>query len=278
MRLSRFALLLPLALGVVACGDDDEGPVTPNLPPLAYVRYINAVPDTLNTTVRFVDQVEFSPMTFANVAFRAQGQGNYQPTQAGARKFKVFTADFVDFSTAGNTAVLVDTTITFEAGKYYTLLHSGYARTGSTPRQGIQVIVDDLPTPGASVAVRAINASPVNNTLDVFFTPLPTTAITGAPAIPAVPFRSASTYRTVAAAQFASQIAAAGSTTSLAGAAAPAGVAGTTAVNPIAGATIPGSVLTAIAFPASVAGSRAASFTTPGVAYFLDKAPPATAP
>lgn len=278
MRLSRFALLLPLAFGVAACSDGDEGPSTPNIPPLAFVRYINAIPDTLNTTVRFTDQIEFVPQTFANVAFRAQGQGGYQGTQAGARKFKVFTADFVDFSMAGNTAVLVDTTITFEAGKYYTLLHSGYARTGSTPRQGIQVIVDDLPSPGASIALRAINASPVNTSVDVYLTPTTTTAISGTPTISGVAFRSASTYRTLTTAQFAAQVAAAGSTTALAAANAPAGVAGTTSANPIAGATIAGSVLTAIAFPASVTGSRAASFTTPGVAYFLDKAPPATAP
>ncbi len=278
MRLSRFALLLPLAFGAVACSDDDGGPTTPNIPPLAYVRYINAIPDTANTTVRFVDQIEFVPQTFANVAFRAQGQGGYQGTQAGARHFKVFTADFTDFTTAGNTAVLVDTTITFEAGKYYTLLHSGYARTGSSPRQGIQVIVDDLPSPGASIALRAINASPVNTSVDVYLTPLTTTAISGTPAIPGVTFRSASTYRTLTTAQFAAQVAAAGSTTALAAANAPAGVAGTTSANPIAGATIAGSVLTAIAFPASVTGSKAAAFAAPGVAYFLDKAPPATAP
>ena len=127
MRFSRFAVLGLAVTTMVGCSEPSDAPTTPNIPPLAYVRYINAVPDTLNTTVRFIDQVEYSPMTFVNVPFRGLGQGNYQPTAAGARKFRVFTADAVNFTTAGNTQILVDTTITFEAGKYYTLLQSGVA-------------------------------------------------------------------------------------------------------------------------------------------------------
>ena len=58
MRLSRFALLGVAVSAMVGCSEPSDGPTTPNTPPLAYVRYINAVPDTLNTTVRFIDQIE----------------------------------------------------------------------------------------------------------------------------------------------------------------------------------------------------------------------------
>ena len=70
MRLSRFSLLAALLLGAVGCKEADLAPVVAKIPPLAFVRYINAVPDTLNTTVRWIDKVEFTPQTFTNVPFR----------------------------------------------------------------------------------------------------------------------------------------------------------------------------------------------------------------
>ncbi|MES2523334.1 MAG: DUF4397 domain-containing protein [Gemmatimonadota bacterium] len=277
MRFSPLAPLLVLLAAATACSKDD-GPTQSSLPPLAFVRYINAVPDTLNTTVRFIDQIEFTPQTFVNVPFRGLGGGGYQATEAGSRQFRVFTADFVNFTNAGNTPILVDTTLTFEAGKYYTLLHTGYARAGVTPKQRIVVMVDDIPTPGASIAIRTLNAGPNLGNLDVYYAPTTTTAISGAPAVAALPYLTASPYRTQAPAAFAALIAASGGTTALGAAAAPAGTAGTLTFNPIAGATIAGSAMTAVAFPSSVAGSRAVSFTTPGVVIFTDNRPPTTAP
>lgn len=61
MRLSRFSLLAALLMGAVGCKEADLSPVVAKIPPLAFVRYINAVPDTLNTTVRWIDKVEFTP-------------------------------------------------------------------------------------------------------------------------------------------------------------------------------------------------------------------------
>lgn len=278
MRLTRLAMLTLGAALTAACSEPSNDPTTPDIPPLAYVRYINAVPDTLNTTVRFIDQVAWSPISFVNVPFRGLGQGNYQPTQAGSRKFRVFTADATNFSTAGNTVILVDTTLTFEAGKYYTLLHMGYARAGSTPRQRIVAINDVHPNPGAQVAVRAIHAALGVGAVDIYATATATSPISGTPLFRNVATEAVSPYANVNAAAFATQIAAAGGTTALVAAAAPAGTAGTTQLNPIAGATIAGSVLSAVAFPASPANSAGARFTTPGIVYFIDKNPPPTAP
>lgn len=264
---------------MVGCSEPNDGPTLQNLPPLAFVRYINAVPDTLNTTVRFIDQVEYSPMTFVNVAFRGLGQGNYQPTQAGARKFRVFTFSG-DVSVAGNSTILVDTTITFEAGKYYTLLHLGYARAGSAPKQRIVSITDALPTQGTSIAVRAIHAGLGIGNVDIYATPTATSAISGTPLFGNVAFQAVSPYATVAPASFAAQVTAAGSTTALISAAAPNGTAGSASVDPLGGATIAGSIITAIAFPATptTPASAGARFTAPGVVYFVDKQPPRTTP
>lgn len=278
MRLTRFAPLVLAVAALAACSEASDDPTTPNTPPLAYVRYINAVPDTLNTTVRFIDQVQYSPATFANVPFRGLGAGSYQAAQAGARKFRVFTADAVNFTTAGNTQVLIDTTITFEAGKYYTLLHAGYARAGATPKQRIVVINDVHPTPGSNIAMRAIHSAFGVGAVDVYATPTATTAISGTPLFRSVATEAISAYSNVTPGAFATQIAATGSTTALIAVAAPAGTAGTATADPIGGATVAGSVITAIAFPASATNSAGARFAAPGIGYFIDKHPPRTTP
>jgi hypothetical protein len=269
MRIARFSLLGALVLGAIGCQEKDAGPFTTEIPPLAFVRYINAVPDTLNTTVRWVDQLQFTPMTFVNVPFRGLGQGNYQGLEAGSRRFKVFTYDPNLSTSAGGlgatTAQLADTTFTFQAGKYYTLLHMGYARTGQTPAQKVYIIEDQLPAAGTSVNIRAIHAGLVGSTplfANVALTNGSTTGI--------------SAYSSRATGAFALQIAATGTTTSAAATLAPAGTAGTTAIDPVAGSTQAGSVMTAIAFPASVAGSKAVVFATPGIVFYLDRLPART--
>jgi Domain of unknown function (DUF4397) len=277
MRLSRFAILGVAVSAMVGCSEPSDGPTTPNIPPLAYVRYINAVPDTLGTTVRFIDQVEYSPISWANVQFRGLGQGGYQPTAAGARKFRVFTYS-ADVSAAGNTNILVDTTITFEAGKYYTMLHLGYARAGSAPKQRIVNITDALPATPAGIAFRAIHAGLDVGPVDIYATATTTDAITGTPLLANVALNTVSAYLPRSTGAFAARVTAAGSTTAVISAAAPAGTAGSASVDPLGGATIAGSVITAIAFPATPANSAGTRFTTPGVVYFVDKQPPRTTP
>ena len=278
MRLSRISLLGVAVSAMVGCSEPSNEPTTPNTPPLAFVRYINAVPDTLNTTLRFIDQVAYSPMSFANVAFRGLGQGSYQPTEAGSRKFRVFTADVTNYSTAGNTQILVDTTITFEAGKYYTLLHLGYARPGSTPKQRIVNITDVFPAQSTGIALRAIHAGLDIGNVDIYATPTTTDAITGAPLLANVALNTVSAYLARSTGAFAARVTAVGSTTAVISTAAPAGIAGSASVDPLGGATIAGSIITAIAFPASPTNSAGARFTTPGVTYFVDKQPPRTTP
>ena len=279
MRMSRIALVGALLLGAAACQTDDGSAVGSSIPPLAFVRYINAVPDTNNLTVRFIDQLEFTPQTFVNVPFRGMGQGGYQGLEAGSRHLRVFTYDPRLSTPTGGlpavTAQMADTTFTFVAGQYYTLLHLGYSRTGQTPAQRVYILNDAVPTPSnTQVAVRAIHAGLGIGAVDVFTTPLANTALAGAPAFANVGFNTTTAYANLGVAQVAAQIAATGTTVSLAGAAAPAGVAGTAAADPIAGATVGGSVLTAIAFPASVVGSPAAAAAAPSIVWVSDRQPP----
>jgi hypothetical protein len=276
MRITKVPLLAAvLAVGAVGCSTDD-GALTAAAakPPLAYVRYINALPDTQNTTVRFVDFIEFTPQTFVNVAYRGIGQGLYQGLKAGSRQFKVFNSDAVSFSTAGNTAVLAEVTQSFEAGKYYTILFTGYARAGS---KTVKIVEDVIPSPGSNIAIRVLNANTGLGSVDAYKTATTTTAISGAPTFSSVAAQAYSAYVTAAPGAFAIRATAAGdAATILASGAAPSGTAGTTTADPIGGAAVAGTVITAMVFPASVTGSMAAASTTPSVVYVVDKQPPRT--
>lgn len=286
MRIARFGILGALVLSAVGCQTDDGGPTTPNIPPLAFVRYINAVPDTFNLTLRFIDQVEFVPQTTANVAYRGMNQGGYQGTEAGTHRFRVFTFDpalNTSNSPLGATSeMLADTSFTFVAGQYYTILHAGFSRAGQLPAQKMYILEDAIATP-TGISIRAINAAigmPAGvSALDGFLTDTAAgTPLAGAPAFANIAYATASAYSSVTAAITAARFAATGTTVSLAAANAPAGTAGTLTADPIAGATVAGSVLTAVGFGPAVPGSRAAASATASVVWFQDRQPARTVP
>ena len=276
MRINKVPMLVAvLAIAAVGCSTDNGQPTaTAAKPPLAYVRYINAVPDTQNTTVRFIDYIEFTPQTFANVAYRGVGQGLYQGLKAGSRQFRIFNADATTFSTAGNTALLSEQTLTFEANKYYTILFTGYARNGS---KKVVLFEDVIPSAGSNLAIRVLNANTGLGSIDAYKTAAVGDAISGTPTFSAVAEQKYSSYITAAPGAFAIRVTAAGNAANILGSgAAPTGTAGTTSADPIGGATVPGTVMTAMFFPASVAGSMAAVSATPSVVYVVDKQPPRT--
>ena len=289
MRIARFGILGALVLSAVGCQTDDGGPTTPNLPPFAFVRYINAVPDTFNLTVRFINQVEFVPHTIVNVPYRGMSQGGYQATEAGAHRFRAFTFDPAlatsNSPLGAQTAMLADTSFTFVAGQYYTILHAGFSRAGQLPAQRMLILEDAVPTP-TGISIRAINAAigmPAGvSALDGFLTATAGTALAGAPAFANIAYGAASAYSAQAAAATAAQFAARGTLVSLAAGAAPAGTPAVTVgaliANPIAGATVAGSVLTAVGFGPSVPGSRAAASATASVVWFQDRQPARTVP
>lgn len=168
MNPPRIAFILGATVALAACSADPTGNETIHTPPpLAYVRYYNAVGDTLALDFRPVDQVEYST-PFLATPFRAQGLGGYQGYTPGARHIRVFP-NSTDLATT--TSVLVDTTVTLAANTYYTFTQVGYARTGGVPAQYMLISTDTFPTVAAgNIAIRVANVGPIIGNVDVYIT------------------------------------------------------------------------------------------------------------
>ena len=274
MRVHRSIIAVLSASVLAACAGDIGGKATGgDTPPLAYVRYFNAVGDTLGTDFRAIDQVTFST-PFLAVPYRGQGLGGYMGYEAGTRRIRVFP-DSRDLVTTSSW--LVDTTLTLEAGRYYTIIHTGYARPGSAPKQGLWVLADTFPTVSGTIAYRVINVGPDLGNVDVYATATATEALPATPTFANRGLKSVSTYVQRAPGTLVFRVFAAGTTTpALFTTAVQAGTAGTTSADPIGGASVAGTIFTAMVYSKSVAGSVAQSFTTPGVVYWIDRQPPRT--
>lgn len=275
MRLQRIALLSAVGMAVAACSSD-TGPSVSNIPPAAYVRYINAMPDTNKADFKFVDQVNGSPY-FGQLAFRDISA--YQGVAPGARHIRIFSVDpNIDAGKANEANIdvvsqkFVDTTLTFEAGKYYTIIHAGYARNGSSPKQHLIVLTDDRSTvPSSSqIAVRVINTAPTLASADVYSG----TSASGSALFSSVAFGTSSAYKLLSTGTLTFTATSSGSTTVAASAAAPAGAPpATISQSALGGYSIGGSMLTAFIFPPSVAGSLAATSATTSVKWMQDNFP-----
>lgn len=276
----KLGVMLALGAGLTIAGCDDNGGVTEmTVVPLAYTRFVNAVPDTFGMDWRFVDALENSP-GFMNIRFREFSP--YQATAPGARKLRVFgsTAALINVPNTMEvaTTIFADETITLTAGKYYTIVHHGYTRAGASPADRLIVIEDNIPAPGTNVAYRAMNLGTAS--VDVF-----TAASGGSTALPAAPTfanlaaGATSGYQSMAPGALNFRATAAGSRTPvLADANAPAGAAGSPVDNltTIGGAAQPGSAFMAMYFPSAVVGSpadRGTAFRSPAWVYIVDRHP-----
>lgn len=283
MRFKGLVFAGILACSVTACAKDVTGVAHPP-PPLAYVRYINAVSDTFNMDFRAVDQVTYS-QPFLNTAFRGLGDGNYQGYQAGSRHVRIF----LDPNPGNNTVavdpavvstVMVDTTFTFTAGTYYSVVHIGNARAGSAVPEKLWIIQDALPALStSSVQYRVVNVAPVQGKVDVYVRADGTTALSGTPTASGLAFQTATAYASQAPGPFVIRLTLPGTLTAVGAATGytlQVGTAGTTAADPIFGSGQGGSILSAFIFDASATNTKGASFSTPGVVYFPDMQPPRT--
>jgi hypothetical protein len=274
MRSARFLLLLAGVTLLASC--DDEGDVV-NAPPvsLAYTRFVHAVPDTGATDWRFIDQLDYSPIGLG-LTFRQFSP--YQGTEAGSRHLRIFPRSIDPNLTSQH---LVDATITFEAGQYYTLVHVGYSRTGQTPEDQLVVIQDAIPASIAAtdVALRTMNLATGLANPDIYALATTTTPIAGTPTFANVAFAAATPYVTRPTGAFALRATPAGQVTPVtASATAPAGEAANPVANltAIGGSTIGGSAILGILTPRSVAGSAApqtTAFTNPAWVYMIDRHP-----
>ena len=255
---------------LAACSSDASKVFTADNGPVAYVRFVNAVPDSGAGDWRFIDQVEGSPTAFG-LAFRSMFPGSgYQLAAAGSRHLRVFQTSTDIQQTQ---VVWFDTTFTLQAGTHYTLLAAGNLRDKTAK---MYVLTDDFTDPGTQVALRVINAGA--GTVDVYASPTGGTSTLPTPFAAAVANFAATKWVSMAAGAASLRAFATGSTTfpAMIDVAAPAGLAADRANNlsAVGGVTQAGSVLTAFVFPRSVSGSKATNFTTAGILFIVDRNPP----
>jgi len=170
MHFTRVLVAGLAVAGMTAC---DSDPVSKTvLPePFSSIRWVNAVSDTVAMDFRVVDYP--SNASEPNLPFRASS-GNWRNLPPGAHHIKVFftntTAAGTDVSVVSQ--VFVDTTLTFDVGKKYTIVHYGFTKAGATPRNRLIVVEDVPPTPaGGQIGLRVINAAPALGTVDVYAEP-----------------------------------------------------------------------------------------------------------
>lgn len=261
MRLHR---VLPLGLGALAVAACHEDKVTTSNPPaLAAVRYIHGMPDTISVDIRMLDQVSWT--AFANgLAFR--GATEYMPTEAKARPIRVFPTSRDPSVTS---KPFFDETVTFEAGKRYTLM-----LTGTAGNRHFLVLNDDVPACNSDVAIRAVNAGGTAAGLDLLLTRLVADPRPAAPLFSNITPMTASAYVSRAPDTGYVRILPTGFAAgdkALDSAAVPLPPAAEAGKRPAAGFTTACSAYSAIAFPKS-SGSQTA-FANPGVVFFLDRTP-----
>ena len=286
--ITRLSVLCLAASVASACKPDEVIPT--EAVPTAGVRFINAVPDSAGAQgldFRFVDIVEDNAqfrITFRNSpnttgGVTASTTVQYKNARAGAaRHFRIFLDDTLQ---AAASTVLKDSTLNLEAGKNYTLLLWGNARSTGADKMKLTVIEESVADPGNNVALRVINTT--NTAIDVRQyikgTTLPATA-TWANMGP----YSISNYVTSVPDTILYNVQPAGGGTALftpdvralVGAAAV-----TVAPGPfdaIPGSTIKGSAVTLLVFPRSVAGvfgvPQGGAFNAPAATFIWDRRPP----
>jgi uncharacterized protein DUF4397 len=298
MQFIRVSLTGVAVLALAACSDD---PVSREVAPApsASIRWVNAVPDTVAMDYRIVDYP--SNASEPNLPFRGQS-GNWRIVPGGSHHIKVF---FTSTTAAGATPdivsqVFIDTTLTLEVGKKYTIVHYGYAKAGASPKQHLIVVEDNLPTVGSGqIAFRAINAAPGIGAADVYATAGTATGgpATGTPLFSSVALGAATAWQNLTVAggtdTYRLTATAPGSTAPLADVLAPAGspavpaTATTAALDAIAGARQSQSAMTAVIFGPQVAYTvrrpdgttvTTAAGTSGGIAVLLDVHPPRISP
>lgn len=290
--IKKLAFLLAVAGGaaaLAACGNDGGTAIFANNGPVAYVRFVNAIPDSGAQDWRFVDKVEGSPTTF-NLSFRGIFPGaTYQQASVGNRHLRVFQASFdqsynnpTQASPSIVSTVFIDTTIALAQDHHYSLIAVG-SLAAKTAR--LLVIDDDFPDAGTGIAVRVVNLGAAAS-IDAYASPagepspLPSALVTGIAAY------SASSWMPLATGALHIRANQSGSTAqpTMVDATAPAGVPADKLANltAVGGSTIAGSVFTAFIFPPATAGTRGALVvagtcptrcTTAGVVFAVDRYP-----
>jgi hypothetical protein len=278
MTLSRFttgisrAALVVLAVGMLAACGGSDGPTLNTAPALAYVRVVNAIPDTGLILYRFTDKLE-NALDANGTAFRTASA--YQGYAPGDRTFRAFMLNAAASAAIAGGAPLIDQQVTLNANTYYTIVHFGRAIPATA--DSIAVIVDSIPTPSvlaANIAVRALHFATGVSGVDVLTTRRAGDALPATPAFAGLAYRASTgntyTIRT-AADSIAARVRVVAAPAVVLTAQGPNGEAGTDQRNPLSGVRIGGTALSVIAFPSPTAATRAtAADTLPVIRWFVD--------
>ncbi|MGE0441022.1 MAG: DUF4397 domain-containing protein [Gemmatimonadales bacterium] len=266
-RYQNPVLLFAATLAVSAC-KPEEVIQTEDIP-TAGVRFVNAVPDTGSMDFRPVDIVENTH--FYNVAFRSTSLLYYKNAKAGQRQFRVF---MTGTSAAVASTVMADTTVTLEAGKLYTFIMWGFARSGSSPARRLTIIEDAAPDPGNQVALRLVNAASGLGAVDGKQYPDGGSA-PGSATWAGVAELSASGYVLAPTGKIRYNVTPAGGGSNLfTDALALQGIPATVDIDAAPGTTVAGSAVSGFVFPRSVSGSGAPNITSPSIIFAWDRRPP----
>jgi hypothetical protein len=284
-RLQRLGLLVSAAF-LAGCNGQDTGVTVTNLGPLAYVRFVHAVPDRGPIVGRWVDKVENwvgTPTSGAALGISYRTVTPFQGVSAGSRHFRLFPATSNIDSTQ---MVIADVTSDLAANTYYTFLLTGYRTCNSaSPAEQVVRIAETHPTIAAGqYALRVITAAPgFTANQDYHVTATATTAL-GSPQFSNVPYSvdpavlSGMTWVTLptAATQFVRGFTTGGTTTaSLAAASvvAPGTPTLVNTANPFPSTNVAGSALTAFVFPQQLNQTTCATTGSVATAFGVDIRP-----
>ena len=271
MNLSRAIALCLLTGAVAACSDDEGGNIT-DLEPLAGVRFVNALPDTVALDFRVIKPtITFAPQHL-EVTFRTFS--SHRPISIGQHEVRAFFSGLDSRDEDDVQTLIAQATPDFTEGTNRSVIVMGFARPGQTPAKQV-LITDDTPPARAANTyhLRAIHAGAGMGNVDIYVRPsggttpaTPTIAdvaygeVTAYVALPIVNSGTVSsdTLEVVA-------VPVGGGTATVSKL--PIGSAGDQSTEGAAGSRFAGGALTALITPRSVAGSRApqdaATATTP---------------
>jgi hypothetical protein len=291
MRAFKIWFAFACTTALVACSGDASKVFLPDVGNPAFVRFVNAIPDSGGQDWRFVDQVEGSPTTL-NLTFRGVFPGaSYQSAASGTLHLRVFQsaldqtfADPTLTSTSIVSTVFVDSTFALTAGTHYTIVAVGSLRSKTAK---LLILTDSYTDPGSNISLRVVNLNAAPS-LDVYASATGgSSTLPTAPLVAGLAVYAASPWNSSPPGPLALRANAAGSKTlpAMVDVTAPAGVAADRSLNltAIGGSTIAGSAFTAFVFPSAVTGSLAANVvaatcptrcTTPGIVFAVDKYPP----
>lgn len=288
MTLSRILALCLLTGAVAACSDDDGG--STGLEPLAGVRFVNALPDTVALDFRVIKPtITFAPQHL-EATFRTFS--SHRAVSVGQHEVRAFFSGLDSRDAEDVQTIIAEAAPTFTQGINQSVIVMGYARDGQTPAKQVLVTDDTPPARAASTYhLRAIHAGAGLGNVDIFVRPsggtTPATPVIADVAYAEVtPFVALTVVNSGTVANDTLEIVAipVGGGTAIISKL-PLGSAGNASTEGAAGTRFAGGALTALITPRSVAGSRAPQdaataetprFAVPEIVLMSDRRTPRT--